>query len=211
VTAAAIFGAGRVAQALAARLHGAGISVRVGARDPSATRSKLPAELADVPVRPLADAATGADVVLLAVPAGAAVSVARAAGDLTGRTLVDCTNPVRWDEGPVWSPPAEGSVAQALARALPGVAVIKGFNHFGAEIQRDPRLADGPADAFFAGDDGDAKALVLDLATRMGFRAHDAGPLRNAALLESLAVLWIHLSSVGGVGRSFAFRLEARA
>jgi predicted dinucleotide-binding enzyme len=42
----------------------------------------------------------------------------------------------------------------------------------------------------------------------MGFRAHDAGPLRNAATLENLAVLWIHLATVGGAGRKFAFRME---
>jgi len=211
MTTVAILGAGRVAQALAGRLLEARVVVRLGARDPIAAGRTLPAELTGVPVVPPPEATAGAEIVLLAVPAGPAVAAARAAGDLTGKVLVDCTNPLRWDEGPVWAPPREGSVAQALAQALPAVAVVKGFNYFGAEIQRDPRLAHGPADAFFAGDDGDAKALVLDLATRMGFRAHDAGPLRNAALLESLAVLWIHLASVGGVGRSFAFRLEARA
>jgi predicted dinucleotide-binding enzyme len=50
----------------------------------------------------------------------------------------------------------------------------------------------------------------MELATRMGFRARDAGPLRNAALLENLAVLWIQLASAGGMGRNFGFRIEGR-
>jgi predicted dinucleotide-binding enzyme len=89
--------------------------------------------------------------------------------------------------------------------------VIKGFNHFGVEVQRSPQLATGPADAFFAGDAPEAKSRVMRLAEQMGFRAHDAGPLRNAALLENLAVLWIHLATVGGVGRTFAFRIERQS
>jgi predicted dinucleotide-binding enzyme len=72
-------------------------------------------------------------------------------------------------------------------------------------------LTTGPAEAFFAGDDRDAKTLVMDLAGKMGFRPHDAGPLRNASLIENLAVLWIQLASTEGAGRQFAFRLEKQA
>ena len=102
-------------------------------------------------------------------------------------------------------------MAQALAAACPGARVIKGFNHFSSEVMRSPELASGPADAFFAGDDRDAKAQIMDLAGKMGFRAHDAGPLRNASLIENLAVLWIHLATSEGAGRQFAFRLEKQA
>ncbi|MCC7042622.1 MAG: NAD(P)-binding domain-containing protein [Acidobacteria bacterium] len=207
MTSVAVLGAGKVGQALATRLVAAGIDVRFGVRDPLA--AGLSGELAAVPLTTPNDAASTADIVLLAVPAAAAIAAARSAGDLAGRVVVDCTNPLRWDRGPVWTPPSEGSVTAALAAALPTVAVVKGFNHFGAEIQLDPSLAGGPADAFFASDDDAAKASVMELATRMGFRAHDAGPLRNAAALENLAVLWIHLAGAGA-GREWAFRMEGR-
>ena len=144
----------------------------------------------------------------VAMPAAAALDTVRSVGDLKGGIVLDCTNPLRWDAGPVWAPPPEGSTALAIASAFPGVRVIKGFNHFGAEIQRDPALTTGPADAFFAGDDREAKSFVMTLAGRMGFRPHDAGPLRNSALLENLAVLWIQLASVGAAGRNFAFRMD---
>jgi len=211
MTTVAIFGAGSVGRALAERFVTAGIDARFGVRDAEATRGKLTGAIAQVPVMSTADAATGADMIVLAVPAAAAVDAARSAGSLTGQVVLDCTNPLRWDAGPVWAPPAEGSVTAQLAAAFPAARVVKGFNQFGAEIQRHPALAGGAADAFFAGDDAGAKALAMDLARQMGFTPRDAGPLRNAAVLENVAVLWIHLATVGGVGRNFAFRIDAQA
>jgi predicted dinucleotide-binding enzyme len=208
MTTIAVLGAGSVGQALAERLIQAGEQVCFGVRDPGKLAGKGGAATAAVPALRPSAAVAGAKFILVAVPAEAAVAAVRSASDLRGKIVVDCTNPLRWDGGPIWAPPKEGSVAQALAAALPGVAVIKGFNHFGAEIQRQPALAGGAAEAFFAGDDHEAKRAVLDLAARMGFRAHDAGPLRNAGLLENLAVLWIQLASSGGLGRRFGFRIE---
>jgi predicted dinucleotide-binding enzyme len=200
----AIIGGGSVARALGASLARAGVPVRFGVRDPENVEA-LPR-----PASPVAHATANAEVVLLAVPASVAGAALRPCRDLPGKVLVDCTNPLRWIDGPVWSPPAAGSVAAELARAYPETRVVKGFNHFGAEIQRDPTMPGGPADALFASDDPKAKQQVMDLARAIGFRAWDAGPLRNAALLESLAVMWIHMSSVGGMGRQFAVRLETR-
>lgn len=206
-----ILGAGNVGLALGARAAAANCAVRFGVRDAAAVRAELPASLAAAIVGAPAEAVREADIVLLAVPAAAAVAVLGAAGDLTGKTVVDATNPLRWEAGPVWNPPHEGSMTAAIAAAFPGVAVVKGFNHFGAEIQADPAMAHGAAEALFAGDHADAKARAITLAQAMGFAARDAGPLRNAAALEHLAVLWIHLATVGGAGRQIAFRIEGRA
>lgn len=205
MTTVAIVGHGAVGRALAGRVLAAGCAVRFGARDPEAARAALGPLAGRVEVAPAAGAASGADATLLAVPAGAAVAVAAALP--AGSLVVDCTNPVRWDDGPVWAPPAQGSVAAAIAAAAPGLRVVKAFNHFGAEVQAAARVAAGPVDALVAGDDPAARAAVMALAERMGFVARDAGPLRNAALLESLAVLWIHLATQGGMGRRFAFTL----
>ena len=208
MTTVCILGAGSVGRALASRFLLADCTVRFGARDVTTAAANLSGPLASIAALAPPDAAVGAELIVIAVPAGAAVDAARSAGDLTGKVLLDCTNPLRWDAGPIWAPPAEGSTALALAAAFPGARVVKGFNHFGAEIQGEPALTTGPADAFFAGDDGGSKACVMSLAGRMGFRALDAGPLRNSALLENLAVLWIHLAAVGGAGRGFGFRME---
>lgn len=207
----AIIGAGTVGRALGERLVRAGARVRFGVREPAVATGDLTGPLTGAAVLPAVEAVAGADLILLAVPAAAAVDALRSAGELAGRIVVDCTNPVRWDGGPVWAPPREGSVTQALGAAFPGVRFVKAFNHFGAEIQRNPALATGPADALVAGDDRHARSEVMALATRMGFRPRDAGPLRNAGLLENLAILWIHLATVGGVGRVFGFRIEGRS
>jgi len=61
--------------------------------------------------------------------------------------------------------------------------------------------------AFVAGDDASARATVLGLARDIGFDAVDAGPLKNARLLEPLASLNIQLGYVLGLGPQIGFRL----
>ncbi len=203
----AVIGTGNVGAPLARRSRAAGYSVAVGARDVAAALDKF--QGLDIAVASPPDAAASAELVLLTIPATVAVSTARALKLEHGTVLVDCTNPLRWDDGPVWDPPAEGSMAAALAAALPGVDVVKGFSHFGAEVHEDPVVGGLPADMFVAGDSLAAKARVLELATALGYRGLDAGPLRNAALLENLAMLWIQLA-VTGKGRQFAFKALER-
>lgn len=203
----AIVGAGNVGGALGARLLEAGHDVRFGVRErDEALEACFGAErLVEV-----AKVAAGAEVVFLAVPGGVVVEVARSLGDLGDAVVVDCTNPIRWEAGPVWTPPAEGSNAAALAAALPGARVVKAFNQFGAETHADPRYGDRGADVFLAGDDAEAKKTVATLCEQTGFSPVDAGPLRNAAVLENVAVLWIHLATVGGQGRGFVLSRRSR-
>lgn len=199
----AIIGTGNVGMPLGRRLAALGYRVTFGARDVAAAKEKL--QGLDSGVASPREAATGAHVVLLTVPATVALGTARDLHLAPGTILVDCTNPLQWDGGPVWAPPAEGSMAAALAAALPGVHVVKGFSHFGAEVHEDPIVGGMAADMCVAGDDEEAKRTVMALGTALGYRSLDAGPLRNAALLENLAMLWIQLATTG-MGRQFAFK-----
>jgi NADPH-dependent F420 reductase len=209
----AIIGTGNVGASLGVRLAAAGHRILFGTR-----KDKVGGELLDrvaavdghaETVSPM-EAAAAASIVFLAVPAPAAVEAARGLELGLGKILVDCTNPVRWDAGPVWAPPTAGSVTQALHEALPGVRVVKAFNGFGAEFHADPKLGDTAVDVFMAGDDMTAKIQLSMIARNAGFSPVDAGPLRNAGLLENLAVLWIHLATVGGRGRGVALKLLER-
>ncbi|HEY4122414.1 MAG TPA: NAD(P)-binding domain-containing protein [Byssovorax sp.] len=205
----AVIGAGNVGGNLGSTLSKAGFPVQFGVRPGSDAKGVLDRSAKDASTADPAAAARWGDVVFLAVPGSAAVDVARGlAAELAGKVVVDCNNPLVWKDGPVWTPPAEGSLAAAIAKAAPGARVVKGFNTFGAEFHANPKLAGVPADVYLAGDDADAKKTLSEIATQAGFSPVDAGPLRNAPVLENVAMLWIHLATVGGQGRSFVLHMQ---
>lgn len=206
----AIIGAGNVGGALGARLVESGYRVCFGLREGGDASEVLASIGAGATSAPARVAAAENDVIFLALPGSAVVSVAKGLGDLSGKIVVDCNNTLKWDGGPVWTPPPEGSLTAALAVALPGARVLKAFNVFGAEFHRDPQLGDQRVDVFIAGDDADAKKTLSAIAERARFTPVDAGPLRNAAVLENVAILWIHLALAGGQGRDFAFKMVRR-
>ena len=63
---------------------------------------------------------------------------------------------------------------------------------------------------FVAGDDTANKPRVIELVAALGFEVVDAGPLRNARLLEAHAMLWIELAIKRGLGRDWAFAIVRR-
>jgi 8-hydroxy-5-deazaflavin:NADPH oxidoreductase len=211
----AIIGTGNVGASLGRRLAAAGFELRFGVRAGSEV-DELLTELrsAGAKVEALAPelAVQGAKMVFLAIPAKAAVALVGELGELGEAIVVDCSNPIRWDAGPVWDPPSEGSTAQAIAAAHPKARVVKAFNGFGAEFHADPKLPqlDAGVTVFMAGDDAQAKQAVAGLAETAGFSPVDAGPLRNAGVLENAAILWIHLALAAGHGRSIALQLLRR-
>jgi NADPH-dependent F420 reductase len=203
----AIIGAGNVGGNLGATFSKAGFPVHFGVKDDGKKDTSLLDRCAkDAVMESVEAAAKWADVVFIAVPAQVAVDIARSlATTLKDKIVVDCNNALKWEGGPVWAPPAEGSLAQAIAKAAPGAKVVKGFNTFGAEFHANPKHAGVPANVFFASDDAAAKTTVSEIATTAGYAPIDAGPLRNAGVLENLAILWIHLAMVGGQSRNFTF------
>jgi predicted dinucleotide-binding enzyme len=206
-----IVGAGNVGSALAKNLVRHGIDVHLAAADPAKARAAAATLGERVRAVEVASLGDGIDAVFLAVPAEAAPAVLDAAPGLAAGTIVvDCTNPLRWDQGPVYTPPAEGSMTAHLARRFPRLRLIKAFNTFGAEFHDRPALATGPADLYLAGDDAEARQAIGELARSLGYDPVDVGPLRNAQHLESLAILWIHLATVGQRGREFAFKAIRR-
>jgi predicted dinucleotide-binding enzyme len=50
----------------------------------------------------------------------------------------------------------------------------------------------------------------MKLGQDVGFDMINAGELATARLLESVAMLWIHLAFRGGLGRDFASKLLGR-
>lgn len=197
----AIVGAGRVGTALARRWGDAGHEVVLGVRDPGKAR-----EPASLPRLTVADAVAGADVALLALPWTAVQEVVTATewGDTI---LADATNPF---EGGRLATPVGTSGAELVAGWARSGRVVKAFNTTGSANMTDPQYAVAPTMPV-AGDDDEAKTVVLALAGEIGFDPVDAGPLWAAADLEHLALLWVRLAYGLGNGPDIAFSLLRRS
>jgi hypothetical protein len=152
------------------------------------------------------DTAAWADLVILAVPFGAIDDVVKTAGSvLTGKTVVDVTNVL--DASMNLAVGHTTSGAEELQKKLPKARVVKALNTVFAQHMDTGHLSNQQLTAFVAGDDAAAKANVLELTQQVGFDAVDAGPLRNARLLEPLACLNIHLGYVLKMGPQIGFKL----
>jgi predicted dinucleotide-binding enzyme len=185
-----ILGNGNVGSALARGLTRAGYEVRAVGNDKSGLR----------------DIARWADVVIAAVPFGALDDLVETAGELlVGKTVIDATNAI--DANMNLAVGFTTSGAEELQKKLPHSAVVKAFNTVFSPHMDTGHLSDQVLTAFVATDDLPAKRTVLELARDIGFDAVDAGPLKNARMLEPLAYLNIQLGFVLGMGAKIGFRL----
>ena len=205
----AVIGAGNVGSTLAEKWIIAGHQVVFGVRDPST--DKVKAVLDRIPGTKAAGqaaAAESAEVVVLATSWPAAEAAIAACRDLTGKTLVDCTNPLKPDLSGL-SVGFDSSAAEQIQKWAPGAHVVKAFNTTGANNMADPNYAGQAATMFYCSDHADSKQAVHQLAADCGFDPVDVGPLKQARLLEPLAMLWISMA-FGGYGREFCFKMLRR-
>jgi predicted dinucleotide-binding enzyme len=206
-----IIGSGNVGGTLGKRWAQGGHTVVFSSRTPGSDEMKrLVAQAgATALAATLADTVAAADVLLLATPWPATQAMLAAAGDMTGKTLIDATNPLLPDLSGLeaGTTTSGGEMVAAWAR---GAKVVKAFNSIGSSIMADAKLRGASALLFYCGDDEDAKGTVHDLAAELGFDAEDAGALTQARLLEPLALLWISLAFTRGFGREFAFQIIRR-
>lgn len=206
-----IVGAGNVGGALGTAWAKAGHEVKWGVRDPTA--GKVQAQVgaaAGASAGSIAEAAAHGDVVVLTTPWGSATEQAiRNCGDLGGKIVFDCTNPLKPDLGGL-ALGHDTSAAEQVARWASGARVVKIFNTTGSNNMENPDYGGQATTMFYAGDDVAAKQAARQLAGDIGFDPIDAGPLANARLLEPLAMLWIYLAYPGGQGREIAFKLLRR-
>jgi predicted dinucleotide-binding enzyme len=184
-----ILGAGNVGGTLGRRWQAVGHDVVFSSRQPGA----------------VANAAAHAEVVVLASPWPATQTMLRQAGDLSGRILIDATNPIRADFSGL-EVGTDFSGGEQVAQWAPGARVVKAFNTIGYNIMADPVVQGERALLLYCGDDAAAKQTAHKLAEELGFAPEDAGPLSKARLLEPFAMLWITLAFSKDHGREFAFR-----
>ncbi|MDX6287847.1 MAG: 8-hydroxy-5-deazaflavin:NADPH oxidoreductase [Frankiales bacterium] len=194
-------GTGDQGRGLARRLAMAGNEVLIGSRDPAraATAATEIADGSSLSVRGAgnADVAREADVVIVAVPYdGHRDLLAGLAGELAGKVVVDCVNPLGFDkQGAFALDVAEGSAAQQASAVLPDSRVVAAFHHVSAVLLLDPSVGEIELDVLVLGDDRAATDLVQALAGRIaGFRGIYAGRLRNAHQIEALTANLISIN-----------------
>ena len=147
--------------------------------------------------------------VVLAVPYDAAVTVLREYGEvLSGKTVVDITNPVDWQTFDGLVTPGDSSAAEEIQKGAPeGVGLVKAWNTTFAGTLVAGEVAGQPLDVFVAGDEAGAKEAVTGLVESAGSRAIDAGPLRRARELERLGFLGMTLQQPLELGFRSAWKL----
>jgi 8-hydroxy-5-deazaflavin:NADPH oxidoreductase len=206
----AVIGTGSVGGTLGRRWAELGHSVCFGVRDIANADAKAQVGRikGDARLASVGDAARGAEVVVLATPYQANSAAIAEAGDLSGKILIDVTNPVGPDL--TLAVGFTTSDAEEVAKLAPRARVYKAMNQVGFEVMADPSYAAGKPVMFVAGDEAAGKKVVLDLVSALGFEAIDAGELAIARLLEPFAMLWIHLMARRNQGRDFAFSLLRR-
>jgi len=191
VRVAVVGGTGPFGRALAMRLHASGCEVVLGSRD--AERAEAAANELGVSGATNAAACEGAELVVLAVNADAALDTVRELRDAIGSTpVLSVASELRFSKDGVRPSESSLSLAEQIQAELDG-PVLAGLHSLAAS-----RLgAESPPDedAFVCGDDTDAKASALELAGRLtAGRALDAGPLENARSLEGLTAVIVNLN-----------------
>jgi len=203
----AIIGSGHIGAGLARAWVKAGHQVTFGARDPGDAELATTCAATSATAATVAAAARDADVVALAVPFAALADVLAATGDLAGKIVIDCTNAV--GRGMTLTYGHTTSAAEELQKQVPLAHVFKSFNAQGAENLAHPVYDGVPASNFYCGDDAASRRTVHALVEAVGFEAIDAGPLKNARLLEPLMLLWVACAQTQGT-RDLAFKVLRR-
>jgi NADPH-dependent F420 reductase len=182
-------GTGDQGRGLAYRWAVAGLDVVIGSRD--AQRARATAAEIGFGVRGDAnlEVAAIADIVVAAVPwDGHAELLASLAASLVGKIVVDCVNPIGFDDNGAYPlEVAEGSAAQQTAAILAGSRVVAAFHHVSAVLLNDRAVDAIDCDIMILGEDRAATDTVAQLAASIpGARGIYAGRLRNAHQIEAL-------------------------
>ena len=204
----AVIGTGDVGAALGPEFAALGHAVVYGSRNPGSEKVTALVERTGHRAQAAkpADAVMNAEIVVLAIPGMQVSEIVAGLGNLSGKIIIDPTNPlVRRDDGKLGIE-IPGSNAEIIQAAAPGADVVKAFNSLGWRTMIDPESTGGPVSIPLVGNSKDAKVKVASLVAAMGLEPIDVGPLRNARHVEGLVVLL--LNNALGDAPDFEFHLR---
>lgn len=197
---AVLGGSGKEGSGLAMRWAHAGHSVVIGSRDPDKAQraaDELNLALGGGTVRGAAnaDAAAGADVVVLTVPYAAHKDTLLSVRDaLAGKVIIDVTVPINPADFLRVVVPAGGSASKEAQALLDnGARVVAAFQNISAtHLKKLDAVVD--CDVLVCGDDDAAKQITMRLVADTGMKAWDAGPLDNAVVVEGLTTVLLGIN-----------------
>lgn len=197
----AVIGAGNVGATLGKRFAEVGNEVFFGVRNPSEFAGK---DLGGK-VGTNAEASKDAEIIVLSVPYDAVAAAIKSCGEISGKIVVDATNPLGMTEhGLNLTLGFETSGGEILQEIVPQAKVVKCFNTTGFGNMAKPNNSM----MFACGNNKEATDKVAKLASDIGFDAMNIGDLSKARLLEPLAMLWIHLAFNSELKRDFSFSIQ---
>lgn len=191
-----VLGSGIVGQTLAKGLAALGYQVLIGTRDSQKLTDFKKEAGESVTVGSFDQVASQAELIFVCTQWAGTENALKLAGhqNFKDKVVVDVTNPLVFEaEG---QPPqlAMGypeSAGAMLQKWLPQSKVVKAFNIVTAHYMTNARLKEGTPDLLIAGNDAQAKQQVTELAQKWGWQIIDLGDIRQAYLLEALAMIWI--------------------
>lgn len=208
----AFIGCGQVGGPLADHLARVGHEVTLAAQDADSTSvKKALARNAGLRVGPPKEAVRAAEVVFLATPFHADEEALNGvADDITGKILVDCTNPV----GPNLTHGLNNqqSGSEMIQKLVPETHVVKAFTIYGFETFEDnsfPGYGVKPV-MMFCGNNTAAKEKVAGLIAQLGWEPFDVGGIEQALHLEHMTLLWVRMVRVDGHGPNFVWAVLER-
>ena len=203
----AIIGTGDVAHALGVEFAAQGHRIVYGSREPDrgSVRKLVEATGHGATATTQPEAVIGADIVVLAVPGMLVEEITLSLGDLSGKIIVDPTNPLErslltFRHG------VETSNAEIIQAAAPDAKVVKAFNTLSWKTMMEPDKSGGPVSIPLAGDSGSAKHKVAKLVEGMGLDPIDLGGIENAHWIEGMLIVW--MNNRYGTRDSFDFYLR---
>lgn len=207
-TLAVIGGTGTLGSGLARRLAAAGYPVVLGSRSAekaaeAARALSAPAGAAPPRGAGNAEAAKGADIVIVTVPwASQAAILDEIAPHVAGKLVVDATVPlVPPRVARVQLPPEQSAALAAQKRLGPSVRVVAAFHNVAGHKLQTAEPID--CDVLVFGDDPKDREVVIGLAKAAGLRGVHAGPLANSVAAEALTSVLIGINrayKVDGAG-----------
>jgi predicted dinucleotide-binding enzyme len=199
-----IIGTGNMARAIGSRALAGGHNLTVVGKNAEAAE-EVATELREATgdgsiATAVAADELGGDVVVLAVYyPDARDAVEQYRDQLSGKVVVDITNPVN-DTFDALVVPSDSSATQELSELAPGAQWVKAFNTTFAGTLSAGEVAGQPLDVLIAADEDDAKATVSTLVRDGGLNPIDAGPRHRARELEALGLLHMTLQDKLGTG-----------